>query len=256
MLVPNRVLHIVYRHIHQKNESAHSNPGKLRPDWFSWEACFRNLLLTVRSDRLAHRVKILIIFDGAPEDFYNDFIAGYHANKELNLDLQFVKGGSNGASFLIALDLLRKSSIPDTDLIYLLENDYIHQPGWVSKLFELYDSQHQVDIVSLYDHRDKYDFEMYSSLVAKLVYTPTHHWRTAPSTCGSFIVDKAELLKDYDVWTSDLPDFYLFPKMIVERGRVLLTPIPGLATHCMAQFLSPAVDWQLLSLEASAKTEN
>ena len=257
MFVSDRVLHVIYRHIHQDVDKSKRDPTKLRPDWFSWEACFRNLLLTIRADPQAHRVKILILFDGSPESFYADFVARYHANNELGLDLQFVNGGSNSTSFLIALDMLRKSSIPDTDLIYLLENDYLHTPGWVSKLFELYDSQHRVDFVSLYDHRDKYDFEMYASLEARLVYTKTHHWRTAPSTCGTFVLEKAELLRDYDVWTSNLSDFYLFPKMINERNRVLLTPIPGLATHCMAEYLSPTIDWESISNQADrGVTEN
>jgi hypothetical protein len=256
MFVADRVLHIIYRHVHQDVDVNIRDPRKLRPDWFSWEACFRNLLLTIRSDPLAYRVKILIIYDGTPESFYADFIAGYHANKDLGLDLQFVKGGSNAASFLIALDLLRKSDIPGSDLIYLMENDYLHQPGWVSKLFELYDSHHKLDFVSLYDHRDKYDYDMYANLVAKLVYTQTHHWRTAPSTCGTFILDKAALLQDYDLWTSNISDYYLFSKLVEERKRILLTPIPGLATHCMAQYLSPTIDWEKLSLEATHGTSN
>jgi hypothetical protein len=41
----------------------------------------------------------------------------------------------------------------------------------------------------------------------------------------------------------------LFPKLQDERGRVLLTPVPGLATHCMAGYLSPAVDWQALATQ-------
>jgi hypothetical protein len=250
MLISNRVLHIIYRHTPNGSIKKNSDPNKLRPDWFSWETCFRNLLLTIRSDKLAHRVKIIIIYDGTPESFYTDFISGYHANKTFELDLQFVNGGSNGASFLIALNMLRNSPIPDTDLVYLLENDYLHQHGWVSKLFELYESKQNIDFVSLYDHRDKYDFDMYSNLVAKLTYTPTHHWRTAPSTCGTFILEKAAILRDYDVWTSNLSDFYLFPKLITERNRTLLTPIPGLATHCMSEYLSPAIEWEKLAIEA------
>jgi hypothetical protein len=28
------------------------------------------------------------------------------------------------------------------------------------------------------------------------------------------------------------------------KGRILLSPIPGLATHCMTNLLSPSIDWE------------
>lgn len=244
-----RTLHVIYRHVHIKAEARSRDPGKSRPDWFSYEACFRNLLQTVRADALADRVKIVILFDGSMEEFVDDFAASYYADRALNLSVQFAKGGSNAASFLVALEMVRTSPIPDTDLIYFLENDYLHQPGWVSKVFELYDAPHGVDIVSLYDHRDKYDFDMYAELRSRLVYTPTHHWRTVPSTCGTFILDKASVVRDYDLWTSNLYDYVLFPELI-KRGRLLLTPVPGLATHSMAGYLSPTIDWAARAREA------
>jgi hypothetical protein len=242
-----RTLHIIYRHIPTHAERYSRDPNKTRPPWFSYQSCFHNLMSTIRNDPRGHQVRVLILFDGSLDDFQQDFIASYYANAELGLGVQFVKGGSNGASFLIALDMLRKSELPDTDLLYFLENDYLHQPGWVSKTFELFESGQSVDIVSLYDHRDKYESEMYTSLRSRLVLTPTHHWRTVPSTCGTFIVTKAEMLRDYDIWTADLIDYVLFPKLQDERGRVLLTPVPGLSTHCMPGYLSPTVDWQTLA---------
>lgn len=252
MLGINRTLHIIYRHIPLRAEKHSRDPHKVRPDWFSYEVCFQNLLSTVKTDPLADRVKILILFDGTLDDFMEDFIALYWANESLGLDVQFIRAGSNANSFLIALNMIRSSDIPDTDLIYFLENDYMHQHGWVSKLFELYESGHQCDFVSLYDHRDKYEYEMYAGLLSKLIYTPTHHWRTVPSTCGTFILEKAAVLADYDVWTSNLVDYYLFPKLLSERGRVLLTPVPGLATHSMSGYLSPAIDWEKLARESSS----
>lgn len=244
-----RTLHIVYRHVHISAEARSRDPGKSRPEWFSYETCFRNLLQTVRADPLAHRVRIVVLFDGTREEFEDDFVAGYHANPGLNISVQFTRGGSNGASFLVALEMVRTSPIPETDLVYFLENDYLHQPGWVSKLFELYDSPLGVGIVSLYDHGDKYFLPMYADLQSRIVHTPTHHWRTAPSTCGTFVLSKAAVLQDYDLWTSNLYDYVLFPEAI-RRGRLLLTPVPGLATHAMTGYLSPTIDWAQRAREA------
>jgi hypothetical protein len=248
-----RTIHIIYRHIPIRAEKNSRDPNKSRPEWFSYQVCFHNLMQTIRSDPRGHQVKVLVLFDGTMDEFLQDFIATYYANADLKLGVQFVQGGSNGATFLIALDMLRKSDIPDSDIIYFLENDYLHQHGWVSKALELFDSQHKVDIVSLYDHRDKYDFAMYDDLRSKLYYTATHHWRTVPSTCGTFLLEKAEMLRDYDIWTANLIDYMLFPTLQNDRGRLLLTPVPGLATHCMAGYLSPVVDWQALALQSDNK---
>lgn len=249
----DRTIHIIYRHIPTHAERFSRDPNKSRPPWFSYQSCFHNLMSTIRSDPRGHQVRVLILFDGSMEDFLQDFIATYYANASLQLGVQFVKGGSNGASFLIALDMLHRSAIPDTDILYFLENDYLHQHGWVSKTLELFESGLPVDIVSLYDHRDKYEFAMYAGLRSRICITPTHHWRTVPSTCGTFLIRKSEMMQDYDIWTANLIDYVLFPKLQDERGRVLLTPIPGLATHCMEGYLSPAVDWQALALRGDIR---
>jgi hypothetical protein len=252
MSAPERNIHIIYRHIPVGAEKNSRDPHKSRPPWFSYQTCFRNLLNTVRADPFASRVKLTVLFDGTVEDFMQDFVATYYANPALGVGLQLIRGGSNANSFLIALDMVRRSEIADTDLVYFLENDYLHAHGWVRKVLELYATR-PVDIVSLYDHRDKYDFAMYDDLVSRLVYSPTHHWRTVPSTCGSFIVDKAEMLRDYDLWTSNMVDYHLFPALL-QRGRILLTPVPGLATHAMAGYLSPVVDWDRLAAESKLES--
>jgi len=244
-------MHVIYRHIPISAEKNSRDPNKSRPEWFKYKTCFHNLLTTIRSDPMGANVKLLILFDGTPDEFLEDFIATYYANPDLGLSLQLIKGGSNGNSFLIALAMLSHSDIPDDDLIYFLENDYMHQHGWVSKTFEIFNSKHPVDFVSLYDHRDKYDFEMYDDLTSKIVYSDTHHWRTAPSTCGTFILEKGAVVRDYDLWTSNLVDYILFPTLINDRKRMLLTPVPGLATHCMQGYLSPTIDWDSLARQAS-----
>jgi hypothetical protein len=238
-----RKLHIFYRHVHIKAEKHSRDPNKHRPDWFSYEACFSNLLATVRNDPLGARVKLTVMFDGNFEDFMNDFVAGYQANNDLNIDLQFLDAGSDKNSALITLNYIYRLGIPDGDLVYMLENDYVHQHHWVSKVFELYASGVAFDYLSLYDHRDKYFLQMYENLQARLFHTQTHHWRTTPSSCGSYIALISRFRSDYDILQLGLPDYYFFNALIKDRQRVLLTPIPGLSTHCMEGYLSPAVDW-------------
>jgi len=243
----NRTLHIFYRHVHVKANERSRDPRKSRPEWFTHEKCFRNLLQTIAADPLGHRVVLTVMYDGSLEDLQTDFMASYIANDKLGIRLQFIKGGSDRNSFLITMALAKSLQVPDTDVLYFLENDYVHQHGWVSKLLELYRSDQPFDIVSLYDHKDKYFSPLYTDLTARLYVTNTHHWRTAPSSCASFIMSKAGLERDYDVLTAGETDYHFFTKLVNGRGRVLLTPIPGLSTHSMEGYLSPAVDWAALT---------
>jgi len=240
----NRSINIVYRHVPIKAEGQSRDPNKLRPDWFSYEACFKNLIRTIEEDPKGQQVKVTIIFDGSLEDFLTDFMAQYYVKYKNKFSFQFAQGGSNSATFLIALDLMKRSELQDSDIIYFLENDYIHQNGWVSKVLEIFDSKHKPDIISLYDHRDKYEYNMYEGLNSQIIITDTQHWRTTPSTCGSFLITKSVLIEDYDIWTANLIDYLLFPTLNEFRGRKLFTPLPGLSTHAMEGYLSPTIDWK------------
>ncbi len=248
MAAQERRIHILYRHVHVSAEKRSRDPNKTRPEWFSHAKCFHNLLQTIAADPQGHRVSLTVVYDGSLEQLQTDFIAPYIANEALGVKIQFIKGGSDINSFLITMSLARSLPVPDSDLIYFLENDYLHQHGWVSKVLELYNSPHQFDIVSLYDHKDKYILPMYHDLQSRLLLSHSHHWRTAPSSCASFIVSKAELERDFDIWASGKTDYHFFTQLTQKRGRVLLTPIPGLSTHSMEGYLSPSVDWAPLSV--------
>jgi hypothetical protein len=245
-----RQLHIYYRHVHVRADRLSRDPNKARPEWFTHETCFRNLLRTLRHDPQAHRVKLTIVYDGSMEDFTTDFVAPYYARQAYGFEVQFIRGGSDLNSFLITVATAQRADRPATDLVYFLENDYLHQPGWLSFVFDLYDSGLKFDYVSLYDHRDKYDSPMYAALTSRLFHAGGRHWRTAPSTCASFILDKATLDACAPVLASGQTDYHFFSTLVGEQGRVLLTPVPGLATHSMNGYLSPAIDWARVAAQA------
>lgn len=238
-----RNLHIFYRHVHVKANARSRDPNKARPEWFSHEKCFRNLLQTIAADPNGHRVRLTVMYDGTVEDLLSDFMAEHVAQKRPGHRLQFIRAGSDMNSFLITLHHARHSELPGTDLLYFLENDYVHQHGWVSKVFELYDSGLAFDVVSLYDHKDKYLLPMYADLTAQLFLSPTHHWRSTPSSCASFLLEKAAFDRDYEVFGSGVTDYHFFTALTGTRQRRLLSPIPGLSTHAMTGYLSPNVDW-------------
>ena len=239
-------LHVYYRHVHVKADKRSRDPNKARPEWFSHEACFRNLLQTIAADPNGHRVTVTVMYDGPIDDLRHDFMAHHVVAENPRVRLQLIQAGSDINSFLITVSHAKRSEDPASDIVYFLENDYVHQYGWVSKVFELYASGLEFDIVSLYDHKDKYLLAMYQGLAATLHLSASHHWRSAPSTCGSFLLNKAALERDFDVICSGKVDYFIFSEIVGVRGRRLLTPIPGLSTHSMEGYLSPNVDWAAL----------
>ena len=160
-----------------------------------------------------------------------------------------IQGGSMfGAAkemYRIAKEL--SEDMEDTDLFYFLENDYLHVNGWVDKVKDLFESFKGLNYVSLYDHNDKYFAPDYEELVSKIFATSTSHWRTTPSTCGSYICTKKLFLEDYNIHTGTEGDHNKWVHLAGSKGRFLLTPIPGLSTHCMEGLLSPTINWKQIN---------
>jgi hypothetical protein len=116
--------------------------------------------------------------------------------------------------------------------------------GWVEKVIDLFSTFSGLSYVSLYDHNDKYFLSMYENLVSKIITTKTHHWRTTPSTCGSFIISKQILDEDFDILSTMVGDHNKFLWLNQNRERSVITPIPGLSTHCMVGLMSPTINWK------------
>lgn len=241
-------LHIVYRHVHGMHNHRSRDPHKVRPPWFSHESCFANLLDTIAKSSHRTQVSLSIVYDGTPDEFESDFIKTVLHNYPVSpATAIIVDAGSNLASWHTAIDYALKANIQDTDFIYFLENDYLHQYGWLEKFFELCESGIMFDYASLYDHRDKYFYSMYSDLVSKIFSAPSHHWRTTPSTCGSFLVRRNTFAEDAAYWARAVQDHFQFQDLFEHKRRLLVSPIPGLSTHCMQGYLSPSIEWEKLA---------
>lgn len=221
-------IYIYYRHTTNTQTTAG------RPSWFNYEYCFKNLLQSIegRDD-----IILTLAIDG---DISNDFTEKY----KQHFSLFQTNYQSSIHSYRALLQYISNQSIESVDLIYFLENDYLHVPDWIDKVIELYNTYNGLDYVSLYDHNDKYFLPMYENLVSKIFTTTTHHWRTTPSTCGSFIITKQLFDEDYDIWSTAVGDHETFLYLNKERNRFTYTPIPGLSTHCMNNLLSPTINWE------------
>ncbi len=222
------MIHIFYRHYNIK-----TTDDKGRPKWFNFQKCFENLLNTIEGND----VQLHVVMDG---DINSNFISKY---KDSFIGHE-IKAGNDQSSFFQTWEIAKNTQMEKNDLIYFLENDYLHINGWIEKITELFSTYKLSHYVSLYDHNDKYFLPMYDDLVSKIFVTENHHWRTTPSTCGSFIINRELFESDYDIHTSVVGDHNKFLQLAEERNRMVITPIPGLSTHCMEGLMSPTINWE------------
>lgn len=245
-LMCKKKLLIIYRHT-PLCSAAHE-----RPTWFSYESCYLSLLSSFNSEALENfDIKLTILFDGDSESWNENFISHCYNIKSIKFDYQIFKGGSQKDSTWYALDYVLKNNNKGYDYIYFLENDYIHHPNWLIQFAEIIKSKIPFDYLSLYDHPDKYEYShsfhpFHKGLMSKIYTCGDRYWRSAPSTCGSYIVKSEIFEQDFSVLKSGLMDHLLFDQLAL-KNRILLTPLPGLATHCMTRFLSPLVNWEMFA---------
>lgn len=229
-----RHMHIFYVHYNVAGKE-----NKARPDWFDYEKCFINLLNTVNNNP---NVTIHVIMDGT---ISSNWIAKY---REHFISYETVGGDMESVTHNV-FNIIKELECSKDTLIYILENDYIHVDGWLEKVNTVFNTYQGIDYISLYDHRDKYFLPMYDDLLAKIYITEDHHWRNTPSTCGSYIATKQTIDEDFDDQTGvtfPIGDHYKWLFLAETKGRSILTPIPGLSTHCMEGLMSPTIDWSII----------
>jgi len=231
------MIHIYQRHCNFSSNSV----GKSRPEWFSREKCFQNLIKTLSKHK--KDVKLTIMFDGEPDE--DHFINKY--NNRYN-DIVKLKGGDDAKSFLNVVNHVANQDIPEDDIIYFLEDDYIHTSNWVKIMLEGF-NQMNVDYLTLYDHSDKYFLPMYENLQSTILVTKSTHWRTTPSTTNTYACKFATFKKHLNIHKAycDLDrgftdDHNKFTRLWQE-GSNLVSSIPGCLTHVETEYLSPVVDW-------------
>lgn len=168
-------------------------------------------------------------------------------------DLNYYTGGSSAGSWRHVLDYALKNFTNPDDVVYFLEDDYLHLTNSAKVLIE---GLKIAEYVSLYDHNDKYIPASNggnafigddAGELTKVFRTPSSHWKLTNSTTMTFATTMKQLREDEQVWreftTGTHPnDFACFMKLR-ELNRALITPIPGISTHCEPAWASPGINW-------------
>jgi hypothetical protein len=213
--------------------------SKEKPAWFSRERCFENLLKS--ADRSV--TDLHFFYDEAAGGIEGHFLNG-KANMIANC-------GTEASAFLSLLDFVKSFKFPDDTIIYIVEDDYLHRPGWPTILLEGIDEL-KADYISLFDHADKYSEALYyPPILSEVRVTKSSHWRTTPSTTNTYACRFGTLMKDMEIHkrfstmgpiTRDHDKFLELARM----GRKLYTPIPGYSTHADEPWVSPVIDWSVI----------
>ena len=220
-------LNVFYRFSEEK-------PGaKPRPEGFCKRKCLENFLECFPTS------KVNLVADGVTDETF-----AWLSGKVKTIERTEMKSG--GKVFCHVLRRIMKELKPD-ELVYLVEDDYMHLPGSEEVLKE---GLGVADYVTLYDCPDKYIDHMTLSQfdgtrrvidgggeIGRILQTiPSfNHWKETGSTTLTFATKAGNLTRDYVTmfkWSFQSGDFNMFHDLIHVNGRRLISSVPGLATHC------------------------
>lgn len=263
---PRRPIHVVLR----TSGRAQSLNGGVRPPWFSKALAFANLLATADN---ATSLDVLFDGDGPPPAYLTTATATAAASAAARsvsggggggpprAAVHAFRGGSGDASFRHQLAFSLSRGWDGDDIVYLLEDDYLHAPGWPRVLREGFAAAADVAYVTLYDHADRYwppaglgAPSFFGGGASRVMVTASAHWRAAPSTTNTFAALARTLRADapvHDAHGNGDHDKFL---ALGARGRVLVSSIPGYSTHAVLELGSPVVDWEAVARAAAATT--
>jgi hypothetical protein len=227
------------------------------------------------------RVKVWAILDGCPPE-YEKLFREVLGDEHLEI-LQPQKIG-NQKTFSLQVDLLTRQT--EAEYVYFAEDDYFYFPDALEKMVNLMRANPDVDFVSPYDHPDSY---YTSSRHERHLIRPfeDRYWRTASSTCLTFLTSRKNLLRteslfrsfstgnmDCPIWLAltqkvGLADprihfhdllrmkiwgktwLWGFRRILFSRAYRLWVPMPTLATHMESGCLAPLVDWESAIMRAA-----
>jgi len=220
-----------------------SGYNKVKPAYINNEACLLNALDTFSTEKHDW----LVIADNVSE-------ATKQMLERYVLNIKHVSVGHGAGTFNLALDEALQS--PDEEIIYFLENDYLHKPNSDKIIQE--GLQLGASFVSLYDHPDKYlppsqggnPYCEGGAEDTRVYLTESTHWKITNSTTMTFagtvstLKRAEETLRKYTQGTYP-EDFKMFLDLR-EQGKLLISSIPGYSTHGETAWLSPLTDWSMV----------
>ena len=215
--------------------------NKVKPEYINNKNCLKNATEVFKD------ASWLVIADNISE-LTKKMI---HKYIEEDSDIEYVSVGHGAGTFNLALD--EALTLDDDEIVYFIENDYIHKPNSQKILKEGF--KLGAPFVSLYDHPDKYidpskggnPYCQGGAEDTRVYLTDNCHWKVTNSTTMTFAAKVSTLKRTEPIlrkWTSSThPDDFKMFLELRENNELLVTSIPGYSTHGETAWLSPLTDW-------------
>jgi hypothetical protein len=215
--------------------------NKVKPDYINNQKCLTNASWAFQD------AEWLIIADNTPpetdamiEEWKND-----------NAIVKKVSVGHGAGTFNLALN--EALTYDDNEIIYFIENDYLHKPQSQKILEEGFGLG--ASFVSLYDHPDKYlessqggnPYCEGGAEDTRVYLTNSCHWKITNSTTMTFASTVSTLKRVESILRKHTSgthpnDFQMFLELR-QQNELLITPIPGYSTHGETAWLTPLTNW-------------
>lgn len=211
--------------------------NKVKPDYINNENCLKNFVYVFGNQNLE------IIADNCSKETLQMITKYVHPNKITTASI-----GHGAGTFNLALDKALKWN--DDEIVYFVENDYIHLPGSAEILEEGFDLG--ASYMALYLHPDKFippfaggnpEVENDGGYPTKIFRGETQLFGMFNSTTMTFAAKVNTLREDERIlrkWTSDKHpnDFQMFLELRA-NGKALLCPLNTFSTHGETAWLAP-----------------
>ena len=217
--------------------------NKIKPDYINNKNCLSNAIKVFSQENHDW----LIIADNISKSTESMIL-----DLSSNINIMKVSIGHGAGTFNLALTEALK--FKEDEVVYFVENDYIHRQESDEVLLEGFSIGS--DYVALYDHPDKYidganPFVEGGGEVTRVMLSKSCHWKLTNSTTMTFAAKVKTLREDESILreftNQSYPrDFDMFLKLR-DNGRSLVTPIPGYSTHGETRWLSPLINWNDIS---------
>jgi len=228
--------------------TSNNSYSKIKPEYINNTNCLNNFIKNFGTPDL-------IIADNVNDVYFNELL-------HYNVMIDRTELGSGAQSFKYMLEkyiLNNKISNNDNEIIYMVENDYLHLPNTKRVLEDGFNILNP-DYLSLYDHPDKYinysaggsnPYVEDGGELTRVVTSKFTHWKLTNSTTMTFASRISTLKKDYNIIKKYISgthpnDFNMFIELR-NNGRTLISPIPSYSTHGESLFLSLFVDWDTMT---------
>ena len=219
-----------------------SGYNKIKPKYINNRNCLWNAVNTFQKVDFEDWI---VIADNVSEE--TDVIIQGYVPKER---IEYVSVGHGAGTFNLALD--KALTFDDNEIVYFIENDYLHLPN-SKKVIEEGLNEIGADFVSLYDHPDKYidganPYVQGGGEMTRVMLSTSSHWKVTNSTTMTFASKVKTLRKTENILReytqgSYPRDFDMFVHLY-NSAHYLVTPIPGYSTHGETAWLTPLINWK------------